>query len=72
MYDSALRYGAAVAADGSLPAAGEAPGLRKESRGSWSPFPDAHSTPARVSRPVDGSAAGKLADAGGIAALLRR
>jgi hypothetical protein len=71
IYDSALRYSGSVAPDGSLLAAGEAPGLGKhEPRLLERILERAFRTGARVT-PVDGSAADKLADAGGIAALLR-
>jgi hypothetical protein len=71
IYDSALRYSGTVAPDGSLLAAGEAPGLGKhEPRLLERILERAFNTGARVT-PVDGSAADNLADAGGIAALLR-
>ena len=71
IYDSALRYSGAVAPDGSLLAAGEAPGLGKEEPRLLERILErAFHTGARVT-PVDGSAADNLADAGGIAALLR-
>jgi hypothetical protein len=71
IYDSALRYSGSVAPDGSLLAAGEAPGLGKhEPRLLERILERAFHTGARVT-PVDGSAADNLADAGGIAALLR-
>jgi hypothetical protein len=71
IYDSALRYSGTVAPDGSLLAAGEAPGLGKhEPRLLERILERAFNTGARVT-PVDGSAADHLADAGGIAALLR-
>jgi hypothetical protein len=71
IYDSALRYSGSVASNGSLLAAGEAPGLGKdEPRLLERILERAFHTGARVT-PVDGSAADNLADAGGIAALLR-
>ncbi len=71
IYDSALRYSGAIAPDGSLLAAGEAPGLGKEEPRLLERILErAFQTGARVT-PVDGSAADNLADAGGIAALLR-
>ena len=71
IYDSALRYSGAIAPDGSLLAAGEAPGLgTEEPRLLERILERALHTGARVT-PVDGSAADHLADAGGIAALLR-
>jgi hypothetical protein len=71
IYDSALRYSGAIAPDGSLLAAGEAPELGKEEPRLLERILErAFHTGARVT-PVDGSAADNLADAGGIAALLR-
>ena len=71
IYDSALRYSGAIAPDGSLLAAGEAPGLGKEEPRLLERILErALHTGARVT-PVDGAAADNLADAGGIAALLR-
>jgi Bacterial archaeo-eukaryotic release factor family 10 len=71
IYDSALRYSGAIAPDGSLLAAGDAPGLgREESRLLERILERALHTGARIT-PVDGSAADNLADADGIAALLR-
>jgi hypothetical protein len=71
IYDSALRYSKAIAPDGSLLAAGEAPGLGKqEPRLLECILERAFHASARIT-PVDGSAADNLADAGGIAALLR-
>jgi Bacterial archaeo-eukaryotic release factor family 10 len=71
IYDSARRYSGAIAPDGSLLAAGEAPGLGKEEPRLLERILErAFHTGARVT-PVDGSAADHLADAGGIAALLR-
>ena len=71
IYDSALRYSGAIAPDGSLLAAGEAPGLGKEEPRLLERILErAFHTGARIT-PVDGTAADNLADAGGIAALLR-
>jgi hypothetical protein len=71
IYDFALRYSGAIAPDGSLLAAGEAPGLGKEEpRHLERILERAFHTGARIT-PVDGSAADNLADASGIAALLR-
>lgn len=71
IYDSALRHSGAITPDGSLLAAGEAPGLGKEEPQLLERILErAFQTGARVT-PVDGSAADHLADAGGIAALLR-
>ena len=72
IYDSALRYSGAITPDGSLLAAGEAPGIGKdEPRLLERILERAFRTPARASLTIDGSAADNLADAGGIAALLR-
>jgi hypothetical protein len=71
IYDSALRYSGAIAPDGSLLVADEPPGLGKEEPQLLERIVErALHTGARVT-PVDGAAADNLADAGGIAALLR-
>lgn len=74
IYDPEVRYEGAVAQDGSLYAAGEAPAgagsLTEESRLTERLLERALQTRARVT-PAEGAAAAGLADAGGIAALLR-
>jgi hypothetical protein len=71
IYDSARRYTGAIGPDGSLVAEGEQLGLGKEEPRLLERIVDrALQTGARVT-PLDGSAAGRLADADGIAALLR-
>jgi hypothetical protein len=71
IYDSARRYTGGVGPDGSLFAEGERLGLGKEEPRLLERIVErALDTGARVT-PLDGSAAGRLADADGIAALLR-
>ena len=71
IYDSARRYTGGIGPDGSLFAEGERLGLGKEEPRLLERIVErALHTGARVT-PLDGSAAGRLADADGIAALLR-
>jgi len=71
IYDSARRYKGGVGPDGSLFAEGERLGLGKEEPRLLERIVErALHTGARVT-PLDGPAAGRLADADGIAALLR-
>jgi hypothetical protein len=71
MYDSARRYTGGIGPDGSLLADGEHLGLGTEEPRLLERIVErALDTGARVT-PLDGSAAGRLADADGIAALLR-
>ena len=71
IYDSARRYTGGVGPDGSLFAEGERLGLGKEEPRLLERIVErALHTGARVT-PLDGPAAGRLADADGIAALLR-
>jgi release factor family 10 len=71
IYDSARRYTGGIGPDGSLFADGEQLGLGKEEPRLLERIVErALHTGARIT-PLDGSAAGRLADADGIAALLR-
>jgi hypothetical protein len=74
IYDPEVRYQGSVAQDGSLYAGGEAPAgaapLTEETRLTERLLERALETRARVT-PAEGAATGGLADAGGIAALLR-
>jgi hypothetical protein len=71
IYDSARRYSGGIGPDGSLFADTERLGLGKEEPRLLERIVErALHTGARVT-PLDGSAAGRLADADGIAALLR-
>ena len=71
IYDSAGRYRGAIGPDGSLLAEGEHLGLGKEEPRLLERIVErALHTGARVT-PLDGPAAGRLADADGIGALLR-
>ena len=71
IYDAALRHRGAITPDGTLLAPGEAPGLGKDEPWLLERIVErALHTGARIT-PVDGSAADDLADADGIAALLR-
>lgn len=73
VYDPEVRYTGSLGDDGALYAGGEAPAgvsLRPEPRLTERLIERALQTGARVS-PVEGAAAGPLADAAGIAALMR-